>query len=90
MKIKALCPYCEKNFTDVVERQDVDPAPGDYTMCFGCGKFSVFEPMGRGGKGLRLRPPSASETYELHHDFDAYRLWMSWRVMTSTEGMTRQ
>src|SRR5262245_64337431 len=60
------CPHCgQRHSRSTVIMEQGDPAPeplpeaGDFTICWQCGEFSVFDDAGRMRKAHELREPAA-------------------------------
>lgn len=74
------CPYClrrNENHLEPSEPLEV-PQPGAASMCFGCGRVSIFD-SSPFRAGLVLRRPTAIEAAELEGDEGVQVMLAAWR-----------
>jgi hypothetical protein len=78
---RSLCPYCGRANDQVAmpetEREDGDerPTDGDYSICFRCGCWGIFEASHAGG----VRRPTKEEEREIASDPDCREVAKAWR-----------
>lgn len=70
------CPSCNAHLQLVSEvtNKDILPEDGDFTLCFTCGKWAVFDKDTDGG----LRMPNPDESMEIAEDDLFADAWMAW------------
>ena len=77
------CPYCGDTFplaTSIREDEAV-PKSGDISLCFTCGRVSIFDISVAGG----ARPPNEQEATEIAADGDVIRAMLAWREMRDAQ-----
>jgi len=67
------CPWCGKHL-DRSSSVNCEEAPeeGDFTLCFGCGEWSVF------ASGMHLRKPDDEEFDEIGTDPEMMKVRWAW------------
>jgi len=75
------CPWCSKALDSAAptDQGDWKPAPGDMTLCFGCGEYCIFN------SDLTLRKPDDDEMIEIGLDPVARRARLVWVVKQEME-----
>jgi hypothetical protein len=75
--MKMTCPHCGKCHDAVTAVQDkvFYPDDGDASVCFDCGKVSIFDSKGNSGS----RKPTADEQRELDADEGLQKAITAWK-----------
>lgn len=70
------CPFCgaEHDVASDINNEGKTPTPGDFSLCIGCGEWSVFDPFWKGN----LRKPKFDEYQEIITDKDAVAARWAW------------
>jgi hypothetical protein len=74
-----ICPFCNQRHdaATMVRGGDVDLDNGDVTLCFGCGRFCVFDSDAYGG----LRKPTKKEQRRFDRDPELKEVVTAWRIV---------
>jgi hypothetical protein len=79
--LQAVCPFCGERHNAVTAVQyNTDrfyPEDGDISLCFQCGRFSLYDSDKEGG----LRRPTASEQHELDHNKHCRDMLTAWKTI---------
>lgn len=77
--LRTTCPFCGEHHDRITSPLDDDvfPKNGDATMCFACGRFSLFDLDSDPG----LRKPTKREQRELDADDRIARIRKAWETV---------
>lgn len=74
---EVVCPFCgtANEAATNAEPSESSPLDGDVSLCFQCGKFSLFDRTARGG----MRKPTKQQQRQIDADPRVQQLKSAWR-----------
>jgi hypothetical protein len=78
IEFDTICPFCDCHHDRVSEVTGaVYPEDGDATLCFGCGRFCIFDCDAPGG----LRKPTDKEQRMIDRDDRMNKIVAAWKTV---------